>query len=164
MYKNTLIALALFSLSASATTELYTDTTENVSSIKITSSAFANPSTDFRVVYSVPVTVLAGDLMHVMGQFEVTNYPYNVGVGCEIILASSPTDTVSTDYLAERTFTNLHPNMAHLVENPHGMKIFAEDWTGYVNLVVWAGAGVAGPSDYLTVEQGYGELDVALIR
>lgn len=143
------------------TTELYSDGTENVSTVPIK----ANPGDgDMRVVYSVAVSALAGDLLEAMGQYEVTNdVGYNVGIGCGLVLASTSTG-VNGDALAKNTMTVCTPDIHHHVGRPHGMKKFASNWSGYANLVVWAASSAAVTGDTITVEAGYGQVDVALIR
>ncbi len=140
---------------------LYQDRVENVSWLLITNGVVY----DFKVVFSVPITAKAGDIIGVTFRTEVTNQQvYNVGTGSYILLGNSSTDTIMSPSkcILRPAGENVTPAMHHqLIAGSCGHP-FAEDFTGFVNVVIYAvtNSPSAGPGATLTVEQNYGQLDV----
>jgi hypothetical protein len=133
------------------------DTTENVTQLDIYTQAKA-------VIYSVYVPQInADDVVQITSTFEATNpYTYNAMIGSWIILADSATNTLGTLIDPANSF-NITPN-AH-----HGVVVKARQWkapssyTGkYINVVAWSGSVNALSGHKLTIEQGYGHLDVVI--
>jgi hypothetical protein len=141
--------------------EQISDTTENVTLLPVTTLV---QNTDKRVVYSVPVTAAAGDKMIFSFAGEVTNTKtYNMMLGRGVILATSA-DAVSGIVLTRFATENITPAEHHKIFGGSGVHTFNSAFSGFLNVVIYAGAGVAQPGDVAPVEQGYGRLDVAMFR
>lgn len=141
--------------------EQISDTTENVTSLPVPTLV---QNTDKRVVYSVPITAAAGDKMIFSFAGEVTNpYTYNMMLGRGAILAESA-DAVSGIVLTRFATENITPAEHHKIFGGSGVHTFNSAFNGFLNVVIYAGAGVAQPGHEAPVEQNYGRLDVAMFR
>lgn len=139
------------------------DLTENVSSIDV------EPVTPIKkVIYSVqlPDVVPINSILQITTQSEYTNpYSYWVQMSRAIIIADSNTATTGTNVTknAAENGGTVSTQHHYIMIEARQYKTTAELAGKYINLVVWAMQSAAGGSDTLTVEQGYGHLDVHII-
>lgn len=137
---------------------LYSDTTENVPWLLIINSA---TSYNFKVIYSVPITAKKGDIIQASFRGEVTSEQvYNVQIGTFIKLGTSAIDSALTNLILPAAGENVIPAVHHMVINGTCSYTFTADFTGFINVVGYANSTAAGSDNTLTVEQGYGRLDV----
>lgn len=114
------------------------------------------------VLYSVPYTAVEGDEVMVHGRFQVSNpLTINVMVGHYILRAADPTATVGTT-VARAVTENVTPDGHHM---PRERLKFDRPvaGAGFYNLVAYAAADLAAPTDVLTVDD-YGELEAMTAR
>lgn len=141
--------------------EQISDTTENVTSLPVPTLV---QNSDKRVVYSVPITAAAGDKMIFSFAGEVTNpYNYNLMLGRGTILAASA-DAVLGTVLTRFATENITPGEHHKIFGGSGIHTFTAAFSGFLNVVIYAGASAAQAGHAAPVEQGYGRLDVAMFR
>jgi hypothetical protein len=145
------------------------DDTENVKGLPIPISK--HPPQYHRVIYSVPVTLKAGDIVLVNGQTEVTNDVVKLAMFCTyLILSDSETGVTQdwTDVFTKPLGTNLDTHYIH----HHSEKISASvkmdhDFTGYLNFVGYARTApqmlIKNRPRILTVNQGYGNMAVTIL-
>lgn len=135
----------------------YFDKTENSQWLLITDGN----SWSFHVVYSVPISARAGDIIQVSFESEITNpQSYLFQTGRFIILGDSATDTTQAKAILPAAGENLTPQVHHQIVSGSCVHTFVEDFEGFVNVVQYAISSAAGPGAGALVEQGYGRLDV----
>jgi hypothetical protein len=108
-----------------------------------------------RSVCSVAVTGLAGDVIDLHSQFEVTNENnFNVGVGSFICRGTDAND-VEGPKVVRATVMNCTPGMHHLVGRPANHDILPADGTFYYNLCLYGLSSSATSSTRIHAEDGY---------
>lgn len=136
-------------------------TTEKITSLPVPNVV---QNSDKRVVYSVPITASAGDKMIFSFAGEVTNpYAYNMMLGRGAILSTADDSVLGTILLPFAT-ENITPGEHHKIFGGAAMHSFAAAFSGFLNIVIYAGADSALSGQAAPVEQGYGRLDVAMFR
>lgn len=123
-------------------------------------------SSQKRVVLSVQVTnILAGDVLTFSSYGELTNnLGFNVFMAWQTILTDTDTATSGVALSKPRGF-NITPDTHHGVWTDVGAYQFTQDVESiYINSYLYASASQAISSSKLTVEQGYGKLNVLLHR
>lgn len=125
-----------------------------------------NPLT-FKIAYSVPISANVDDVLIVTSQYEITsNLYYQTGVGTYLVLS----DTASSHLgklLTQATMTNvIVTGNHHLIGNPNTIYKFTENFSGYINLVLYAASSACtgGCIDTLRLEPGYGNVSFILLR
>ena len=136
------------------------DVTANVTFLPVPNDV---QDSDKRVVYSVPVTAVAGDKMIFTLSGSVTNqHNFNVMLGRGAVLANTPTAVWGSIVLPFAT-ENITPAIHHKIYDGSAVYTFQEAFTGHLNVVLYAGSS-ASAGHTVIVEQGYGRLDVAMFR
>jgi len=125
------------------------------------------------VVYSVklPALVKAGQVLSITSRLEVTNtYAYNIGVGRFMKIAGSSGDSWllydTANYVTQPVEESVTPNNHHWVlDGSRNYYVKNDINNGYINVVVYAVASLSNVAwtDLLTVEPGYGHLDVVIL-
>lgn len=135
----------------------YFDKTENVQWLLLTDGN----TWSFHVVYSVPISAKAGDIISVTFESEITNpQTYLIQTGRYIVLGNSATDTAQSKSILPAAGENVTPQMHHHIVDGSCSHTFTEDFSGFVNVVQYAISSAAGSGAGVMVEQGYGRLDV----
>jgi hypothetical protein len=140
--------------------EFYTDRTENIQYLNIGQGA---PNYNFQTVLSLPISAKAGDAISAIFEVEITNpQSYTVEVCRFLILAQTPTDTLRTldNQITKAMGNNVTTVMHHETVVGGGGHKFTEDFDGFVNLVLYSDSTAAVSGQQVTIEQGYGHLDV----
>lgn len=140
------------------TPNLYSDSTEGIQNLVIVNSATQYL---FNTLYSVPITAKKGDVINAAFRGEITNpQSYNVQVATFIKLGTTATDSALTNLLLPAAGENVTPAMHHMMISGQCAYEFTDDYTGFVNVVIYANSNAAGVDNVIFVDQGYGRLDV----
>jgi len=117
-------------------------------------------------LYSIAITDMKiGDIVILMGQFEVTNdLSYTVGVGRRIIRgANNGASGGNIIQPATSAMDNVDPSILHhKVINATAAEVCPVNGSAWYNMAGWAVS--TGGSGNLTIEQGYGKLVMVRIR
>jgi hypothetical protein len=116
------------------------------------------------VIYSVNIPILnANDVLTITSTFECTNnYKYNAQIGSYIVLATLP-NSINGTRIDPANAWNITPGMHHgVVVKARSYKVYTQMFNSYINVVGYSSADAAKPGQTLTVEQGYGHLDVVV--
>lgn len=135
----------------------YFDKLENVQYLNLTNGN----SYDMAVVYSVPISAKAGDVISVSFESEITNpQSYLFQTGRYIVLGDTALDTAIAKAILRPAGENLTPQVHHQIVSGSCAHTFVDDFTGFVNVCQYAISSAAGPGAQAIVEQHYGRLDV----
>jgi hypothetical protein len=135
------------------------DSSERTTSLPIPTVA---TSEHFRVVYSVPVTLVEGDVLLVAAEMQVTN-PHTYNVMCMSFLALTNSETATTGRaLNEVNGRNVTPGMHHDQHTKVATFQATSAHAGprFVNLVAYAASTAALAGHTLKVDADYGRLSV----
>lgn len=137
--------------------KLFTSTTEQYSVVPVNGSLLS--------LYSITIPdMVAGDIMLLAGQFELTNdLGYNVGISRYLLRTTAALSVSGTPVApAVAAQDNVDPIRHHAVVNQMGMEVCPTNNGVVYNLVV--GAVSSSGSGNLSVELGYGRLIGVRIR
>lgn len=135
----------------------YFDKTENVQYLNITNGQ----SWSFHVGYSVPISAKKGDIISVTFESEITNpQSYLIQTGRFIILGDTPTETTQSKSILPAAGENLTPQLHHQIVAGSCAHTFADDFDGFINVVLYSISSAAGAGAQAILEPSYGRLDV----
>lgn len=138
------------------------DTTENVPYTTITNGLTYSVQVLFSV--QLPTTVPAGSIITVTAMGEITNEQnYNLEVGRFIKIGTNTTDATFNNYIIKPVADNCTPANHHWVIPMSRQYYVASPITnGYINFCIYGVSSSVQPGQTMTVEQGYGHLDVKI--
>lgn len=136
---------------------IYQDSTRRASAFYVSQDGVANK----RIAYRVKVCGVAGDVVSVCGQVEVTNdLGFNVGIGMMLIRTTDPSSLTGTK-LMPAVMENCTPDVHHKVFQPSAHDVLPGNGYFYYSLIVW-GCASAG-SGAITIEDGFGKLSALVM-
>lgn len=138
-----------------------------ITSIPIAVQSDPVPLSAFRVLYSIQVpNIQQNEILVITSEFQASNmHWYNAGLYSVLILADSPT-AVTGQTISPANGYDLSPEMHHGIRDKSGM--FRSSTTygpyKYINLVVYSMSMNASYEDTLTIDSGYGKMNVLRLQ
>lgn len=135
----------------------YSDNVEKIHWLGITTGA----SYDFRVCYSVQIAAKKGDIIQASFRAEATTeQSYTVQTGSFIVLGDTISDTTQSKSILPAVGENFTQVLHHQVISGACAYTFINDFTGFVNVIVYSISTAAGAGATIEIMQNYGRLDV----